>query len=56
MPDRTNRTEKKRELLAAELQRYFDEICPALAARWETIILGLAPLAYARAVFSGCRS
>jgi hypothetical protein len=35
--------ESKRELLAAELQRYFGETCPALAARWEAAIVGLAP-------------
>jgi hypothetical protein len=38
-----DRTKKKRELLAAELQRYFGETCPALAARWEVAIVGLAP-------------
>jgi hypothetical protein len=35
---------RKRELLAAELKRYFGETCPALAARWETAIIGMAPL------------
>lgn len=35
--------ERKRKLLAAELQRYFGETCPALTARWETAITGLAP-------------
>lgn len=40
MPDRTK---KKRELLAAELQRYFGEMCPMLMARWEAAIVGLAP-------------
>lgn len=36
-------TENKRKLLAEELQRYFGETCPALAARWEAAIVGLAP-------------
>src|SRR5437879_4831165 len=36
-------TEKKRELLAAELQRYFGETCPALPTRWWAAIAGLAP-------------
>ena len=35
--------ERKRRLLAVELQRYFGETCPALAARCETAIIGLAP-------------
>ena len=34
---------RKRELLTAELKRYFSETCPALAARWEAAIIGLAP-------------
>lgn len=34
-----NRIEDKRQLLMAELQRYFGETCPALAAA----IVGLAP-------------
>jgi hypothetical protein len=34
---------RKRNLLAAELRRYFGETCPALAARWESAIIGLAP-------------
>jgi hypothetical protein len=38
-----DRTKKKRELLAAELRRYFGETCPALAARSEAAITGLAP-------------
>jgi hypothetical protein len=33
----------KRKLLAAELRRYFGETCPALAARRENAIVGLAP-------------
>ena len=36
-------TQSKRELLAAELQRYFGETCPALAARWQAAITGLTP-------------
>jgi uncharacterized membrane protein YqiK len=40
MPDGT---ERKRQLLAAELLRYFGETCPALAARWQTAIVDLAP-------------
>jgi hypothetical protein len=35
--------ERKRELLAAEMQRYFGETCPALAARCEAVIIGLPP-------------
>lgn len=35
--------EIKRQLLAEGLQRYFGETCPALAARWEAAIIGLAP-------------
>jgi hypothetical protein len=35
--------ESKRQLLAAELQRYFGETCPALATRWEVAIVGMAP-------------
>jgi uncharacterized membrane protein YqiK len=35
--------ERKRQLLAAELLRYFGETCPALAARWQTAIVDLAP-------------
>lgn len=35
--------ESKRQLLAGELQRYFGETCPALAARWEAAIVGIAP-------------
>lgn len=38
-----NAVETKRELLATELQRYFGETCPTLAARWEAAIVGLAP-------------
>ena len=38
MPDST---ENKRKLLAAELQRYFGETCPALTARWEAAIVSL---------------
>jgi hypothetical protein len=38
-----DKAEKKREIMAAELQRYFGETCPALAARWEAAITGLAP-------------
>jgi hypothetical protein len=34
---------RKHELLAAEMQRYFLETCPALTARWKTAIVGLAP-------------
>ena len=40
MPDRTK---QKRDLLEGELQRYFGETCPALAARWQAAITGLAP-------------
>ena len=36
-------TENKRKLLAAELRRYFGETCPALTARWQAAIVGLAP-------------
>ena len=36
---------RKRDLLAAELKRYFGETCPALATRWEVAIVGLAPRA-----------
>jgi hypothetical protein len=35
--------DRKHDLLAAELQRYFGETCPALTARWEAAITGLAP-------------
>ena len=35
--------ESKRKLFATELQRYFGETCPALVARWEAAIVGLAP-------------
>ena len=35
--------ERKRRLLAVELQRYFGETCPALAARCEAVIIGLPP-------------
>jgi hypothetical protein len=38
-----DRTESKRQLLTAEMQRYFGDTCPALAARWEATIVGLAP-------------
>ena len=38
-----NTIETKRDLLATELQRYFGETCPTLAARWGTAIVGLAP-------------
>jgi hypothetical protein len=38
-----DRLEIKRQLLAAELQRYFAETCPALTARWEAAIVGMAP-------------
>jgi hypothetical protein len=38
-----DRLEIKRQLLAAELQRYFGETCPALAARWDVAIVGMAP-------------
>jgi hypothetical protein len=37
--------QRKEKLLAAELTRYFGETCPALVARWEGAIVGLAPLA-----------
>jgi hypothetical protein len=36
-------TKGRRELLAAEMHRYFGETCPALAARWHAAIVGLAP-------------
>ena len=39
-----DRLEDKRQLLAAELQRYFGETCPALAARWEAAIIDLPSL------------
>ena len=35
--------DKKRELLEAEVRRYFGETCPALVARWQAAIIGLAP-------------
>jgi hypothetical protein len=35
--------QRKWELLAAEMKRYFGEICPALAARCEAVIIGLPP-------------
>ena len=35
--------DRKQELLNAELRRYFGETCPALVARWEASIAGLAP-------------
>jgi hypothetical protein len=38
-----DRLEIKRQLLASELERYFGETCPALAARWGSAIIGLAP-------------
>ena len=38
-----DQAEKKREILAAELQRYLGAPCPALTARWEAVITGLAP-------------
>jgi len=38
-----DRLEDRRQLLGAELQRYFGETCPALAARWQAAIVGLAP-------------
>jgi hypothetical protein len=38
-----DKIERKHDLLAAELQRYFGETCPALTARWEAAITGLAP-------------
>jgi hypothetical protein len=34
---------RKRELLAAEMRRYFLETCPALTARWQTVIVRPAP-------------
>jgi hypothetical protein len=34
---------RKHEFLAAEMQRYFLETCPALTALWKTAIVGLAP-------------
>ena len=34
---------RKRDLLEIELQRYFGQTCPALAARWEAAIVCLAP-------------
>ena len=30
-----DKAERKREIMAVELQRYFGETCPALTARWE---------------------
>jgi hypothetical protein len=38
-----DRIASKRQLLAVEMQRYFGDTCPALAARWEATIVGLAP-------------
>jgi hypothetical protein len=38
-----DKAERKREIMAAELQRYFGETCPALTARWEAAITRLAP-------------
>jgi hypothetical protein len=35
--------QRKHKLLASEMQRYFLETCPALSARWQTVIVGLAP-------------
>ena len=35
----------KRNLLAGEMLRYFDDICPALAARCEAAIVDLPPFA-----------
>jgi hypothetical protein len=40
-----NGIEDKRNLLIAEMLRYFGETRPALAARWAVAIVGLAPLA-----------
>ena len=37
--------EGKRNLLAAEMLRYFGETCPTLVAHWEIAIVGLPPLA-----------
>jgi hypothetical protein len=34
---------RKHKLLASEMLRYFLETCPALTARWQTVIVGLAP-------------
>jgi hypothetical protein len=34
---------RKQELLETELRRYFGEKCPALVARWQAAITGLAP-------------
>jgi hypothetical protein len=39
----TSAFDRKQDLLAAELQRYFDDTCPALVARWQATIRGLAP-------------
>jgi len=38
-----DRLEIKRQLLVAELLRYFGETCPALAARRAAAIVGMAP-------------
>ena len=35
--------DRRQELLEAELRRYFGEKCPALVARWQAAITGLAP-------------
>jgi hypothetical protein len=34
---------RKQERLAAEMTRYFGETCPALATRWKSAVIGLAP-------------
>jgi hypothetical protein len=36
-------TSAKQNLLAAELQRYFGETCPALVERWQEAIVGKPP-------------
>jgi len=36
--------DRKQEVLEAELRRYFGETCPALVARWQAAVIGLAPL------------
>jgi len=47
--------DRKQELLEAELRRYFGETCPALVARWQAAITGLAA-PFLREPVVGCRS
>jgi hypothetical protein len=34
---------RKQRLLATEVQRYFEQTCPELTAKWDPAIIGLAP-------------